>query len=102
MWAYDEQSFLPHGSKKDGNSELQPIWLSSDFDNPNSASLLFLIDGAILNNDEVEKFERIFNIFDGNSETALNQARAYWKELKTSGAECFYWQQDDNGKWIQK
>ena len=26
LWTYEEQSFLPHGSKKDGMSEMQPIW----------------------------------------------------------------------------
>ena len=41
LWIYDEQSFLPHGSKKDGNSEMQPIWLTSGNDNPNNASILF-------------------------------------------------------------
>mgnify|MGYP001038588715 CR=1 FL=1 len=28
LWTYNDQSFLPHGSKKDGNAELQPIWLA--------------------------------------------------------------------------
>ena len=28
LWTYDDQSFLPHGSSKDGNAELQPIWLT--------------------------------------------------------------------------
>lgn len=41
LWTYNDQSFLPHGSKKDGNAELQPIWLTSGTDNPNMASLCF-------------------------------------------------------------
>ena len=102
LWNYDEQAFLPHGTKKDGNSEMQPIWITSDFDNPNGAVLLFLIDGAQIDPNEVDKFERIFNIFDGNSEDALNQARKFWKEFKSLGTECFYWQQDASGRWNQK
>lgn len=94
-------SFLPHGSKKDGNAELQPIWLTSGTDNPNMASLLFLVDGAAADNGELEKFSRVFNIFDGNSPDALQQARAFWKNLKSGGNECFYWQQDANGRWKQ-
>ena len=77
LWTYNDQSFLPHGSKKDGNAELQPIWLTSGTDNPNMASLLFLVDGAAADNGELEKFSRVFNIFDGNSPDALQQARAY-------------------------
>ncbi len=28
LWTYDEASFLPHGSARDGNAANQPIWLS--------------------------------------------------------------------------
>ena len=83
------------------NAELQPIWLTSGTDNPNMASLLFLVDGAAADNGELEKFSRVFNIFDGNSPDALQQARAFWKNLKSGGNECFYWQQDANGRWKQ-
>ena len=101
LWTYNDQSFLPHGSKKDGNAELQPIWLTSGTDNPNMASLLFLVDGAAADNGELEIFSRVFNNFDGNSPDALQQARAFWKNLKSGGNECFYWQQDANGRWKQ-
>ena len=70
-------------------------------DNPNLARLLFLVDGAEAKIAELGNFERVFNIFDGNSEAALMQARAFWKELKKKGHECFYWQQDTNGRWKQ-
>ena len=102
LWTYDDQSFLPHGSKKDGHAELQPIWLTSGSDNPNLASFLFLVDGASATTAEVAGFERVFNIFDGNSEEALVQARAFWKELKSAEVECFYWKQDANGSWKQQ
>ncbi len=101
LWTYNDQSFLPHGSKKDGNAELQPIWLTSGTDNPNLASLLFLVDGASASSEELKAFERVFNIFDGNSSEALAQARTFWKNLKQNGDDCFYWQQDENGRWKQ-
>ncbi len=102
LWSYDEQSFLPHGSKKDGFGEDQPIWISAGDDAPNQAVFLFLVDGAAVTPDVLSQYERVFNIFDGNSEAALNQARAFWKELKTSGNTINYWQQDDAGKWNKK
>lgn len=102
LWSYDEQSFLPHGSKKDGFGEDQPIWISAGDDAPNQAVFLFLVDGATVTPDVLSQYERVFNIFDGNSEAALNQARAFWKELKTSGNTINYWQQDDAGKWNKK
>ena len=102
LWTYNDQSFLPHGSKKDGNVELQPIWLTSGEDNPNNAELLFLVDGANIALENINNFSRVFNIFDGHSEEALNQARNFWKKIKTDGHECHYWQQTENGNWQEK
>lgn len=102
LWTYNDQSFLPHGSRKDGNAAEQPIWLTSDDDNPNQATLLFLVDGAQKSPEELTAFDRVFNIFDGHSEPALVQARQFWKTLKTSDVELHYWQQDDAGRWTEK
>ena len=102
LWTYNDESFLPHGSKKDGFAEQQPIWLSADSDNPNGAAFLFLVDGAEENIQNLQNYERVFNIFDGNSETALQQARFLWKNFKNSGCEVYYWQQNNSGKWEQK
>lgn len=99
LWTYNDQSFLPHGSKKDGNAELQPIWLTSGTDNPNLASILFLVDGAQASDEEISGFVRVLNIFDGNSTPAVEQARVFWKALKTAGHECNYWQQDQQNRW---
>ena len=99
LWSFEEQSFLPHGSKKDGNAQMQPIWLTSVSENPNNAEMLFLVDGANLEDDDIEEFSRIFVIFDGASEEALTQARSMWKKVKSTDHECSYWQQDAQGKW---
>ena len=47
LWSYDQKSFLPHGSKKDGHAADQPVWLTAQDENPNEATVLFLTDGAI-------------------------------------------------------
>ena len=99
LWTYDDEDFLPHGSAKDGNAKMQPVYLSADDDNPNEASLLFMVDGAAV--EDLSEFERVFNLFDGNDEAALGKARAWWKKLKDEGAELFYWQQEKD-KWVSK
>lgn len=99
LWTYNDQSFLPHGSKKDGNGDIQPIWLTADDDNPNGATLLFLADGAEVSLESVAQFDRIFNIFDGNNPDAVQKSRIFWKTLKNAEHDCHYWQQDDTGKW---
>jgi len=102
LWTYSEESFLPHGSKRDGFAEDQPIFISAEETNENNASLLILADGAQVDVEKLNTYERVLNIFDGNDETALNNARAYWKEIKTLGGELHYWQQNANGSFEQK
>ena len=83
LWTYNDEAFIPHGSKKDGFAKEQPVWLSAEDDNPNQAEMLFLVDGAQESLENLSKYSRIFNIFDGNSEESLQQARTFWKELST-------------------
>jgi len=102
LWTYNDESFLPHGSKKDGFAAQQPIWLTSDDGNANRAKYLFLTDGAIADISFLHEFERVFNIFDGNSEDSLQQARDFWKQCKASDFELYYWQQKSDGTWEHK
>jgi len=102
LWTYNEESFLPHGSKKDGFAEEQPIFISDNEANENNAQILILVDGAKLDVSLLDTYERILNIFDGNDTVALNNARTYWKEIKEFGGELHYWQQNDKGVFEQK
>ncbi len=102
LWTYNDESFLPHASKKDGFAEEQPIFITDDDINLNSADFLFLVNGSECDCAQASSFERVFNIFDGNSDPALKQARRLWKSFKDSNFEVNYWQQNDSGKWEQK
>lgn len=102
LWTYAEDSFLPHGTKKDGFIEDQPIFISADTSNENNAKLLILADGAMPDLNVLSEYDRILNIFDGNDPIALNNARSYWKQIKQTDAELHYWQQNDKGAFEQK
>ena len=102
LWTYNEESFLPHGSKKDGFVKDQPIFISADNENENQADLLILADGATLEVQDLSLYQRVLNIFDGNDAAALSKAREYWKDIKETGAELHYWQQNDQGQFEQK
>ncbi len=102
LWTYNEESFLPHGSKKDGFIEEQPIFISSQTKNENNANLLILADNAYPDLSFLTNFERVLNIFDASDEFALEQARNYWKQIKNLNYELHYWQQNDNGSFEQK
>ena len=100
LWTYHPDSWLPHGTAKDGDAEHQPIWLSPDDENPNGASFLFLTDGT--DSRDIGAFERCFDLFDGNDDDALAAARERWKVRKDAGHDVTYWQQTESGGWERK
>ncbi len=97
LWTYNPNGFLPHGGKKDGYPEDQPIWLTSEDERPNEAAVLFLADGA--HSTRHAEYERICEVFDGTDETALAAARQRWGDYKQAGHTLSYWQQGDRG-WV--
>jgi DNA polymerase-3 subunit chi len=99
LWTYDPGSWLPHGTQKDGRPEDQPIWLSASHQNTNSATFLFLTDGTEA---DPAGYERCFDLFDGNDDSAVAAARDRWKKLKEAGHTLTYWQQSERGAWEKK
>ncbi len=97
LWTFDEESFLPHGTKADGAPALQPIWLTAGDDNPNGAPVRFFVDGAKAG--EIDGLVRAVILFDGRDADALEGARTGWKRFKKEGREVTYWQQDEHGRW---
>lgn len=100
LWTYAEDSFLPHGSAKDGAADRQPILLTVGPENSNGAGVRFLLDGADM--DAFSGYVRIVVIFDGRDEEALARARQQWQRVKSQGAKATYWRQSESGRWEQK
>ena len=100
LWTYGDDSWLPHGSAKDGNAPLQPIWLTETEENPNQATILIACDGA--SPLRVGEWDRCLDVFDGNSEDAVAAARQRWKSWKDQGHELVYYQQTERGGWEEK
>jgi DNA polymerase-3 subunit chi len=100
LWTYRDDSFLPHGTRRDGHLDQHPVFLTSGEDNPNGASVRFLIDGAELT--DVASYVRIVYVFDGRDQAALDKAREQWKAVKNAGCEVTYWQQSAEGRWQKK
>ena len=95
LWTYDPNTWLPHGTAKDGFAADQPIWLTDNEENPNGARMLVLTDG--MSSSRLADFDRCLDLFDGNSSEATTAARARWSEAKAAGHELHYWQQTENG-----
>jgi len=99
LWTYDDASFLPHGSGRDGNAANQPIWLSERVENPNGAAMLVLVDGVEA--EDLASFARCADLFDGNDPAAVEAARERWRRAAAEGHTLTYWQQGETG-WEKK
>lgn len=99
LWTYDEASFLPHGSARDGNAAHQPIWLSEGPENPNGAAMLVLVDGVEA--EDLAQFTRCADLFDGSDPAAVERARERWRRAAAAGHTLTYWQQSEAG-WEKK
>ena len=100
LWTYRPDSFLPHGTAKDGAAAEQPIYLTAEPDNPNAAKLLILCDGAA--RADLGDFALVCEMFDGNDDAAVAAARERWKSYKEAGHKLVYFQQSPAGKWEEK
>jgi len=102
LWTYDDQSFLPHAQAGDGDPARQPVLITVEEGNPNGANVLFLVGGAAppaWDGDAAKGFTRIVLLFDGRDPTALEKARAAWKDAKAAGHDVTYWKESSTGKW---
>jgi len=100
LWTYNDQTFLPHAQKGDGDPRAQPVLITTEDDNANDANVLFLVGGAPPPQwDAATALTRIVLMFDGRDASALAAARAAWKDAKTAGHEVTYWKESASGKW---
>lgn len=100
LWTYREDSWLPHAAAGDGDPVLQPVWLTAEAENPNSAEVLVLTDGADFA--IAPPVVRCLDLFDATVPEHLEAARARWRRRRAEGHELVYWQQTAEGRWLEK
>ena len=103
LWSYEPDKFLPHGTKADGEPETQPIYLTCEGDNPNSADVRFFVHGAsaapVLADAAAAPTTRAVLMFD---DAEADGARAQWKTLREVGHELVYYQENERGGWEER
>jgi DNA polymerase-3 subunit chi len=114
LWTYRPESFLPHGTARDGDAAEQPIFLGTApatppatpsaagepdaaAANPNGASVLILSDGA--QHPALADFRLVCALFDGHDAAAVAEAREQWRRCREAGHAVVYFQQSEAGKW---
>lgn len=99
LWTYDPNSFLPHGTAKEGFKEDQPVWLTCEDENPNGADVLILTHGT--ESDNVESYTLCCEMLNGKNPDHIQKARSRWQSYKENGYAVTYWQQTAKG-WDKK
>ena len=102
LWTYSEQTFLAHGTAAEGHQSRQPIYLTTEEENPNKAEVLFLVGGSLPSDwgaSSLAEFARIVLLFEGRDPEALDAARAAWRSAKEAGHDITYWKESPSGKW---
>lgn len=100
LWTFSDTSFVAHATDQEPYPEHQPVFLTTSQDNPNGATVRFLVEGAAL--DRVGDYDRLVVMFDGHDQQQLEQARAQWKAFKTESHDLTYWQQTPDRRWERK
>ncbi len=99
LWTWKADSFLPHGTAKDGHAADQPIWLTAGDDNPNNATVLVVTAGQTAT--DPIAYTLCCDLFDGRDDAQIAAARTRWQHYKDAGHTLTYWQQGERG-WEQK
>ncbi len=107
LWTSYQRKFLPHGTTR---PEVQPIFITGEIANDNNREVLVITNGLLLpsplsggsEGGASPGFKKLLDIFNGNLENELGEARKRWKSYKDAGYEPKYWFQDESGKWEQK
>lgn len=102
LWTWREDSFLPHGTPADGAPERQPVLLTTEAGNPNAADVLFLVEAAEADLEELRGWEMTAVLFRDADPRELAHARALWRQVATAGLAAVYWAEDGRGGWVRR
>ena len=99
LWLEPEDSFVAHGLEGGPADAEQPVLLGQGAA-VNGARGVVLLDGAEALPGE-EALERLWVLFDGGDEAAVQTARGLWSRITGLGMAAQYWS-EDSGRWTMK
>ena len=100
LWTFAEDSFLPHGTKRDGNAAVQPVYLTTEDANPNRATVRFLVDGAGCTSTKATTASSTCST--ATTRPPLRARASNGRPPKQAGCEVTYWQQSAEGRWEKR
>lgn len=98
LWhAKPEESFLAHGLAGQAYAAWQPLLISGVETQENAPDMLMITHGKMP--EDITRYRRILDIFNGADEHAVAAARSRWQEYKTQGHALQYFKQNPSGGW---
>ena len=99
LWTYSTQAFLPHGCSLDCDDvrEEQPIWLSTQIENPNHATVYVATHESTIDKAQSYGFDRIVDIYDHTLEVNQKRFLDRLQFYKNQKATVVIWQQTKDG-----
>jgi DNA polymerase-3 subunit chi len=98
LWTYNPNSFLPHGTKEEGQASRQPIWLTLTEENLNEAGVFIGMDGVIPQGD-LSAYQRCILIFPQGWEKESPALGEFLRQGKTKGMALTFFRQNPTGAW---
>lgn len=95
LWTYSPGAFLPHGYT--GTPLDHPIWLSTNPQNKNNATVLILTAGQ--EDVSFDSYSRCLDLFDGNESLSFMAAQKRRQNYQNQGYSVTYWKQTLQGGW---
>ena len=99
LWAYKEDGFIPHSKKKNEETSVYPILITTSIDERYEYDVLLVLNGMFIKEKDWQKFARIYYFFDNEDNKEKENARSMWKTFSSLDAECKYWVNKEN-KWV--
>ena len=98
MWTFNDTSFIPHGSQSDLNPDKHKVYLTCNEENLNNSSVIFSIDGIIIN--QPDNWKRCIYIFNEQNLKVTDELESYKRGIEDLNYDLKSFEQDNNGKWI--
>lgn len=94
LWAFSTNAFIPHGDKSFGFADKQSVYMSSEVENPNQATVLVMTDSFDYKSWN-QNFEKVIFVFEDDSSSKT--AQEMLADLKNRNENVNYWKQSQKG-----
>jgi len=94
LWTFSTNAFIPHGDKAFGFAEQQSVYMTSEIENPNQATVLVITDSFDYGSWN-QNFEKVIFVFEDDS--SAKTAQEMLADLKNRNENVNYWKQSQKG-----